>query len=233
MSDNLQIAIEKLYSVFSVYPYNSTIEGCPYCISNTDQEKIHSKQLTELAEEDLARYTAKAMTTWGSTADFKHYLPRILELLATTDFIVDTFVVLGKLSYGRWRTWPVSEQAVIEKFLYSWWENLVRTKSGIDKETFIEIYKLTKNVDQLLESWTLSFHDHSFSNYVDFIYKYYFGLKNKGTDFKEIDLGDAVKITDWIKLNTPELEAGFFYFEATDRAFAERISTALYMLERI
>src|SRR6185369_16388291 len=162
------------------------MKGCPCCVSNSDKEKIHSKRLRELDGDDLSRYAFKAMTTWGDTEDFKHYLPRIFELLSTTDFIIDTFIVLGKLEYGKWKTWAEKEQIAIETFLYAWWANLIRTKSYFDKEAFIEINKLTHNIDQLLNLWTISFNDKSFSNYVELVYRYYSDLTGKREDFKEI-----------------------------------------------
>ena len=63
MTDELEIAIENLYTTFAVYPFKSTMEGCPCCVSDSDKENIHSKQLRELNEDDLSRYAFKAMTT--------------------------------------------------------------------------------------------------------------------------------------------------------------------------
>jgi len=105
VTEELKISIEGLYTTFSRYPSSSTMDGCPCCVSDTDKEKIHTKQLRQLDGDDISRYAFKAMTTWGDTDDFKHYLPRIFELLATTDIFVDTFVLLGKLDYGNWTTW--------------------------------------------------------------------------------------------------------------------------------
>src|SRR5437588_624905 len=99
MTEELKLAIERLYQTFAIYPFKPTMEGCPCCVSDSDKEKIHSKKIRQLEGDDLSRYASKAMTTWGDTEDFKHYLPRILELLVTTDFIVDIIVVLDKLEY--------------------------------------------------------------------------------------------------------------------------------------
>ncbi|UUV22574.1 hypothetical protein [Paenimyroides aestuarii] len=47
MTEELKIAIENLYTTFSIYPFKSTIEGCPCCVSESDKEKIRSKQLRD------------------------------------------------------------------------------------------------------------------------------------------------------------------------------------------
>lgn len=232
MTDDLKISIENLYSTFSIYPFKSTMDGCPCCVSDSDKEKIHSKQLKELDGEDLSRYAFKAMTTWGDTDDFKHYLPRIFELLSTTDFIVDTFVVLGKLEYGKWRTWAENEQTVIEIFLYAWWVDLIKSKAYFDKEAFIEIIKLTHNIDKLLNLWTISFDDRSFANYVQFVQDYYYDLNSKRKGFRELNETEISKLVNWTRIKSEILEQGFFYFENRDKELAEQVSNTLYIFER-
>jgi hypothetical protein len=232
MTQEFRQSIEKLYETFSVYPFKSTMEGCPCCVSNSDKEKIHSKHLTQLDRDDLSRYAFKAMTTWGDVEDFKHYLPRIFEITATTNFIVDTFVVLGKLEYGKWRFWPQTEQMAIEKFLLEWWTNEATNKPYFDKEIYFEILKLTKNVDALLDRWIIDIHGQSFLKYVDFVYEHYNDLTNKRSDFKELDESPRTKMITWTRLNSSKLEEAFFYYDERDKELAEKISKTLYIIER-
>jgi hypothetical protein len=232
MTDELRKATEGLYETFSIYPFKSTMDGCPCCVSNSDKEKIHSKQLRELDGDDLSRYAFKAMTTWGNTEDFKHYLPRIFELIATTDFIVDTFVVLGKLEYGKWRTWETNEQNAIEAFLFAWWIDQTRNKPYFDKEPFFEIVRLTDDIDRLLELWKISFEDQSFIKYVDLVYNYYNDLINKKGDFKKLTEASRSTFVNWIRTNSEKLENGFFYYESRDKELAGKISTTVYIFER-
>lgn len=231
MTEELKTAIQNLYDTFSIYPFKSTMEGCPCCVSDADKEKIHSKQLRDLNGDDLSRYAFKAMTTWGDTDDFKHYLPRIFELLATTDFIVDTFVVLDKLEYGKWQNWSDTENQVINKFLFAWWTDLTKYKSYFDKEAFIGIYKLTGDIVQLLNRWTINMEDNSFSNYVDLVYNYYNDLTGKNTDFKALDKASVEKLIKWIKDNSKLLETGFFHFADKNKELAEKISATQYIYE--
>ena len=233
MTQELQSVIENLYQTFIIYPRKPEMEGCPCCVSSADKEKIHSKQLRLLDEEDLARYASKAMTTWGDTEDYKHYLPRIFELLTTRDFIVDTFIVLGKLEYGQWKNWPENEKDAIVSFLLAWWPDFVKNSSRFDKETFVEICKLTQDINKVLNLWTISFDDNSFNNFVELVYDYYNDLTGKRKEFKELDDESIKKLIDWIKKNSAVLENGFFRYECKDRSFAEKISTALYVFERV
>lgn len=44
-----------------------------------------------------------AVYTWGTADDFKHFLPRLFELLVTdSDAFVDTAAVFAKLNYESW-----------------------------------------------------------------------------------------------------------------------------------
>ncbi len=233
MTAELKQSIEELYKVFSAYPFKSSMEGCPCCVSDTDKEAIHSKQLRDLSEENLSRYAFKAMTTWGDVDDFRHYLPRIFELCATTEFIVDTFVVLGKLSYGNWRNWPIAEQVAVEAFLFKWWENAISFKTYFDSELFIEIYKLTKKLDELIRLWNLSLTNNSFHNLLEFIEIHIHNLLNGFGVFKEMEKADRIILAEWVLNNKNQLEDSFFQLEDQNQELATRTSNALYILDRV
>ncbi len=233
MTQSLSDAIEGLYKTFSVYPFQSVMDGCPCCVSNADKEQIHSKPLRKLDGDDLSRYAFKAMTTWGNETDFKHYLPRIFEITATTSFVVDTFVVLGKLEYARWRAWPQEEQRAIELFLIEWWTDNARTQSHFDKEVFFEIFKLTKNINLLLDRWTIDVAEKSFLKYVDFMHDHYPDLVNGKHEFNQLDAASRNRLLTWIRLYADRLAEGFFYYENRDKELAERISIAQYIFDHI
>ncbi|GAL86123.1 hypothetical protein Hsw_1577 [Sporocytophaga myxococcoides] len=233
MTKELELSIERLYSTFSRYPFRSEIDGCPCCVSESDKEKLHTKKLRSLEEEDLSRYAFKAITTWGDVEDFKHFLPRILELLSTTNFIVNTFVVLGKVNYGNWTSWPGDEQTAIKEFLISWWTDSVKHKTYFDKEAFVEIYKLLGDIELLINKWVLSFEDNSFITYIDLVINYYKDLLYGKKSFKEIDKETIDKVLAWINDRKGMIEKGFFYFEKVDPEFAEEVSRALYIVEHI
>lgn len=62
------------------------------------------------------------MATWGDEDDFRHFLPRVLELAASDHYLlVDIELILGKLSYAGWWEWPAAERHAIESFLSLRW----------------------------------------------------------------------------------------------------------------
>ena len=114
-------AVEGLYDVFSRYPLVPRVGGCPCCVSDSDEALLHSKPLRELTADDLWRYAFKALSTWGTEEDFKHFLPRLFELVAAGTTIDEQ--LFHKLVYARppWRQWPVQEQQAIEDYLDALW----------------------------------------------------------------------------------------------------------------
>lgn len=229
--ENLERSIENLYSTFSQYEINSKIIGCPCCVSDLDKEKIHSKELRDLQEEDLSRYAFKALTTFGKVNDFKHFLPRILELLVDDNLGVSTFVIFGKLEYGSWKNWESEEQEVIKIFLFEWWKYFLERQTYFDKDLFYGIYKLTKNIDKLLQIWKVDITQNNFVVYVDFLKYYYQDFINENDEFKDFNEIDGDKFLKWIKENAKHLEAGFYHYENKDQRFAREISDALYVFE--
>lgn len=233
MTEKLRLSIENLYSIFSIYPLHEKIEGCPCCVSDSMQSTIQSKELRKLSNDDLSKYAFKAITTWGNTSDFKHFLPRIFELMSSDSLIVNSFTVLRKLSLANWKEWSEKEQQAINIFLFSWWENILRYKDYFDHEIFVEIYKLTQDIDQLINHWIIKFDENSFISFINLIEDYFYDLKNDRKEFKEFTNIDTEKFIKWIDENAIKLEDGFFYFESKDSKLQKRISNSLYIYEHI
>ncbi|MFS1523840.1 hypothetical protein ACL7TT_06950 [Microbulbifer sp. 2304DJ12-6] len=122
-SSALQTAIENAYDTFARYPRSADISGCPCCVLEEDHKALNSAPLGELTSSDLERFVHKAMTTWGGDDDFKHFLPRILELIATDMPLAHySEVIAGKLVYAEWHRWPEPEQNAVAVFLNAWWQ---------------------------------------------------------------------------------------------------------------
>ena len=233
MTKDFKIAIEALYTVFSKYTCKPRIEGCSCCVSETDKSQLLSKQLKDLEDEDVSKYTFKAMTTWGDVNDFKHFLPRIFELAATRKLMVDVCVVLEKLNYAKWREWNINEQESILLFLKSWWKFDINNVSYFEPEILIELNKFIQDIPFMLNNWKLNIESQGFKNYVEFVEYYYPELKESNFTFKKLDQYEINTLIKWIEENSIVLEEGFFKYESKDKKLSDRISNTLYMLERI
>jgi hypothetical protein len=130
MSQAIDEAIEGLYAVFERYPLRESTGPCPCCHNlELAEAKLHAQPLRELGAEHLCDYASDAFHTWGDVEEFKHFLPRILELFITAQdcFVrhTDAEILMAKFRYGNWRNWPFEEQAAVEKYLHSVWRGVL------------------------------------------------------------------------------------------------------------
>jgi len=121
-------AIENMYRVFESYRVSADTQPCPCCHSSEDDQRLRSKVLRKLGPKDLYSYATDALYTWGDERDFKHFMPRIFELLIqdSAEF-VDPQSVFSKLLYvspssSSWRTWPIQEQTAISDYSRAVWD---------------------------------------------------------------------------------------------------------------
>jgi hypothetical protein len=168
----LAAATEELYRVFSGYRLKPHLDACPHCVDDHDHARIHARPLRELSAEDLARYAGKAMSTWGDVNDFRHFLPRLLELgLTTGSDWVYVELVLGKLAYASWRTWPKQEQAAVESFLWLRWNaGLTAAPSEFDTDMWLRaLGGVGVDVLPCIGDWRRSAQPAAFAHLVDFL----------------------------------------------------------------
>lgn len=115
---HLKEAIDNLYGVFSFYIVEGKLRdrSCDCCIVRLDVKTLMSRPLNDLTENDLGFYTRKAITTLGSIQDYKHFLPRILELVAFSSSFRDDFLTFEKLNYCNWQDWDDEEVISVKSF---------------------------------------------------------------------------------------------------------------------
>lgn len=120
-------AIQHLYDVFRGYEPGTLHESCTCgCITREQIEALRSKELRKLTADELSYYSFKAITTFGKVRDYKHFLPRLCELIATESYPHNTEIVLaGKLEYANFINWPDNERAAVEQYLYALWDDLL------------------------------------------------------------------------------------------------------------
>ena len=119
MRTKLQNSIENLYQVFAKYPLKTKIEGCPCCVGKQENSVLHSKPLRELSGKDLSFYGFKAISTFGDVGDFKHFLPRLFEILIENEFDYNEEILFRKFEYADWQNWDANEQLAIKNFFFA------------------------------------------------------------------------------------------------------------------
>ncbi|MBL0742427.1 hypothetical protein [Chryseolinea lacunae] len=222
--------VEKLFDVFGAYYINGKIDRCPCgCISDEQEKKLYSKPLRELTSDDLRFYSRKAMTTWGDDRDYKHFLPRILELFYDEKPFgdIDADAIHNKLVYANFETWPEPEKQVVAEFLLADWSRFVNTTERGGMLDDIDFYSTYVDIHVLLLEWKYTQTKIAQQNLIDFIY--YNGNDRKLS--KNAGTHEALKAFICDKALVDYLEKSFFEYAEEDPALAERISVAMQVIE--
>ncbi|SFQ01685.1 hypothetical protein SAMN04515668_1166 [Hymenobacter arizonensis] len=170
-------SIEQLYEVFAKYPLNLSMDGSPLFEEKIAQwnRLVAANPLRELSVDDLRIYHFKTMTTWGEVNDFKHFLPRIFELLAELPIDFDEWVALNKLNYGKYTSWPIPEQVAVQRFLMAFWKKLLQEPSDITDAYFEGYFPAIVNVyphfEQLLNAWLEASNKHSTQRLAEYVFR--------------------------------------------------------------
>jgi hypothetical protein len=124
VSETLTAAVNTLYRTFGRVPKPRVVENCPHCADpGVEPDLLQPVALRGLTVEDLRTYAGRALTTVGGVADFRYFLPRLLEIASDGEGFSypDLATVLGKLSYGKWTSWAQDEQQAVRGYLQALW----------------------------------------------------------------------------------------------------------------
>ena len=162
----LTAAIENSYRTFAVYPLRTDTGPCSCCHSRKTITAFARNLLRMLGPKDLRTYAYDALYTWGDEVDFRHFLPRIMELLAQANgdgpAFVDPESVFHKLSYqsscsSGWRTWPPEEQRAIADYTLALWGALLDSEpTELSDSAFSWLCAFAQAADDLspyLQQW--------------------------------------------------------------------------------
>jgi len=128
---HLQAALDAVYSAFSSYSRPKALEAAPTRNPKRVLAQLSSRSLAELTSDDINGYMGWAMTTVGGVNDYKHFLPRILELAvqgpAQSHMGGDPESLARKIVYGEFASWSVRERATIVTAYDAAWSQALRT----------------------------------------------------------------------------------------------------------
>jgi hypothetical protein len=105
-----------LYSVFAPVPLPRRLHGSPLRDVDKILSDITAAPLRHLTHEQLGAFATYALTTVGGPEDYRHFLPRILELAieggAQTGFKAG--VIANRIAMAGWPSWSHDERDAVE-----------------------------------------------------------------------------------------------------------------------
>jgi len=126
--NNLESKIEALYSIFKRYRlYSAFHDRCSPLGERQDLAKrLAGTPLRATSATDVAVYSFKALTTMGDGKDYKHFLPRMFELVSTSpEWYCHMTLLPKKLNELGWLEWPRVEIEAIKEFIDAQWDYIL------------------------------------------------------------------------------------------------------------
>lgn len=96
MQDSLQQAISAVYAAFAAVPRPVKIETCRCCVDDRQVRVLLTRELRQIAPEELQPYTSAVFLTSGDVADFRYFLPRIMEILLSSPWPWPSAEIVGR-----------------------------------------------------------------------------------------------------------------------------------------
>lgn len=111
------------------------------------------------------------MLTWGSLDDYKHFLPRIFELIAACESPYEEWILFEKLNKADWQTWSNEEVTALSFYFLSLWEKLLTTeyREAYFSDYFAAISNVYPNFSQLLKVWEANFFSCGTTNLIRYV----------------------------------------------------------------
>lgn len=138
MNNELSFAVEGVYRAFSSVPKPSVIEGCPCCIEDKEVSVLLSKPLRKISPTELSSYASSVFLTVGSVADFRFYIPRILEIAVTESmWWPDPEVIGASLASAGWQDWTEQERQSLAQLFDVVFNQLIEDAGGSDLDAWL------------------------------------------------------------------------------------------------
>ncbi|PKL75562.1 MAG: hypothetical protein CVV27_14705 [Candidatus Melainabacteria bacterium HGW-Melainabacteria-1] len=133
--DELSAAIELLYNTFAEQP-PALVMGCTNCcISQSELDGLITLPRRELSPASLAAYASNAPDTVGAEADYRYFLPRLLELAVAEAWgFPDGAWVLRRLRFVNWQAWDPAEITAVRRLLMAWWAEVLEHADEVHDE---------------------------------------------------------------------------------------------------
>ncbi|MGV1754184.1 hypothetical protein [Agrobacterium sp. CG674] len=111
---NLRQKLDVAYDAFARYRRPLVLNALPLRDPEMLLKQLTAKPIRLLDLGDVQEYASAALTTVGTVEDYKHFLPRLLDL-ATESGVVEPEMIALKLKSAEWRAWPKNEQQSLEE----------------------------------------------------------------------------------------------------------------------
>lgn len=116
-------ALDNVYRVFARHPPPKRLDASKVEDVDAIRCRLLGKPLASRTADDLGLFAFGAPMTIGTDRDYRHFLPRMLELSLQLNSQpgLDPRAIGARLAYTGWRQWSVEEIAAVEALFAAAW----------------------------------------------------------------------------------------------------------------
>jgi hypothetical protein len=124
-SEDLRAAVRRCYAAFAHEQRPRRLDASPLRDAEAIFRDLTSAPLNELSDEAIGPYSHWAITTVGTEADFRHFLPRILELAACSQSpaMADAEIIAGKVMRADRQEWTDDQKEAVRQLFLAAFQN--------------------------------------------------------------------------------------------------------------
>lgn len=204
LTTEIQELIKEAYSLFD-FPVKGRLNLCtPCCISEERMQELITTPIEQLSLPAIYDYT-DAVNYDEEGYEIKHFLPRILELIAMGEKIHHSTELFMQRCHFKRPCWTKIELDFMHRFSMEFIKNVLSTGEGYDVDNamnYILMFDLAGlPTEHLLNIWEdmLSSTLSAFKHFVDFMYYDIDANTNAYKNSFSVNLGFNQQINDWVK----------------------------------
>jgi len=204
MTEGLRQAIKRSYSVFSKYRANLPLDVCTDCCMTLNQtSELASMSVQQIPFDLLYEYNTAAKPVLPNIEEFKHFLPRFLELTAELQFVHHSAeLILNRFEYYSIDEWTKEERETLQCFANELFKYFLTIYPLPELETIdsiiIMLYKAQVDIKEILKEWSTIETHSSVLHLSDLVCNGFKGANNETLSSGFADNNISKLVYDWI-----------------------------------
>lgn len=204
MTEELRTIIDQSYSLFSKYRANLPLDVCTECCMTLNQtSELASMSVKQIPFELLYEYNTAAKPTLPNINEFKHFLPRFLELTAELKFLHHSAeIILNRFEYYSAEEWTKEERETIQCFANELFKYFLTVYPFPELETIdsiiIMLYKAQVDIKEILKGWSTIETRSSVLHLSDLVCNGFKGANNETLSSGFADNNISKLVYDWL-----------------------------------
>ncbi len=205
MTEELSTIVEQAYKLFRRYKATKPLDVCTVCcLTEKEEDALVSVGVKSIPFDLLYAYNTAAKTEKPDINEFKHFLPRFLDLTAQMQFPSHSIELgLSRFEYYDKNEWTTEEHDLVQEFGQHFFRHCLALYPLPDFEhidsILIMLWKAKMNFNQLLNDWVEMTTSQSLLHFSDLVNNG-FGVTGNKLSNPFTDQGLNKTLVEWLNM---------------------------------